>query len=153
MIHIVLVEPQIPPNTGSIGRLCVALGATLHLVHPLGFRIDEKSLRRAGMDYWEDLQLKEWDSLADFLAAHPLSPHHFLATTKAEQSHFDVRFESGCFLLFGREDAGLPESLLIQQPQTCIKIPQKAEARSLNLAVSAGVIAYEAYRQISGNHA
>ena len=146
MFHIVLVRPEIPHNTGSIGRLCVATGSTLHLVHPLGFSIDERSVRRAGLDYWESLQVQEWGSLEEFwefLGTRMC----FLLTTKAKQKYWDARFEEGDFLIFGRESAGLPESLLERHAESCLTIPME-ETRSLNLATAVAILMYEGVRQI-----
>jgi tRNA (cytidine/uridine-2'-O-)-methyltransferase len=146
MFHIVLVHPQIPPNTGNIGRLCVNTGATLHLVRPLGFDVSDKAVRRAGLDYWERLRPVVWESLEAFLeAADPAKLH--LATTKAAKSHFEARYEAGDYLLFGSETEGLPGWLLERFWDKAVKIPMCEEGRSLNLAVSAGIVLYEAIRQ------
>lgn len=145
--HIVLVEPQIPPNTGNIGRLCVATGAVLHLIHPLGFQTDEKAIRRSGMDYWKDLNVKEWDDLESFHASHPLDHNHYFITTKGEKTHYEASFRPGDYFYFGREDAGLPESLLDIQPQNNLRIPMVEHARSINLATAVSVLVYEAIRQ------
>ena len=147
MFNIVLVEPQIPPNTGTIGRLCVNLGATLHLVKPLGFDIDDKAVKRAGLDYWAQLDLVVWESFADFLEAHPVGSHSHLATTKTDRLYWDADFEKGDYLLFGSETRGLDEHLLLEHPDRCLTIPMGAEGRSLNLGVSVGLVAYEALRQ------
>ena len=148
MFNIVLVNPQIPPNTGNIGRLCVNLGARLHLIKPLGFSIEEKALRRAGLDYWKKLDLVVWESLEEFLEVHGKDNLH-LATTKAQNIYWDAKFERGDFLVFGSETKGLDEEFLKKYWQNSIKIPMSKEGRSLNLAVSVGIIAYEALRQIS----
>lgn len=145
--HIVLVEPQIPPNTGNIGRLCVATGATLHLIHPLGFQTDEKAIRRSGMDYWKDLDVHEWKNLESFHASHPLAENHYFITTKAQQTYYKACFNPGDYYYFGREDAGLPESLLTLQPKNNLRIPMVKSARSINLATAVSVIVYEAIRQ------
>jgi tRNA (cytidine/uridine-2'-O-)-methyltransferase len=147
MFNIVLVEPQIPPNTGNIGRLCVNLGATLHLVKPLGFDISQKSVRRAGLDYWSKLELKIWESLEEFLEANKINKHFHLATTKTDNIYWDAKFRKGDFILFGSETKGLDKELLTKYPQNCIKIPMSEDGRSLNLSVSVGVVAYEALRQ------
>lgn len=148
MLNIVLVEPQIPPNTGTIGRLCVNLGATLHLVKPLGFDIDDKTVKRAGLDYWHLVDLVVWESFDDFLDAHPIEEHTHLATTKTDRLYWDVDFLRGDYLLFGSETKGLDERVLLAHPDRCMTIPMGAAGgRSLNLGVSVGIIAYEALRK------
>jgi len=147
MFNIVLVEPQIPPNTGTIGRLCVNLGATLHLVEPLGFNIDDRSLKRAGLDYWKDLNLKVWSSFDEFLKENPIGDNLYLATTKTDNLYFDAKFKKGDYLIFGSETKGLREDILLQNRDRCITIPMGDGGRSLNLAVSVGIITYEALRQ------
>jgi len=147
VLNIVLVEPQIPPNTGTIGRLCVNLGATLHLVKPLGFDIDDKAVKRAGLDYWSQLDLVVWESFADFLAAHPIDDRTHLATTKTDRLYWDADFKRGDYLLFGSETRGLDERVLFEHPDRCLTIPMGAGGRSLNLGVSVGLVAYEALRQ------
>lgn len=149
MLHVVLIEPEIPPNTGNIARLCLAAGARLHLVGPLGFSLDEKSLRRAGMDYWERCDVRQWTTFAELRAGDP-SARYFFLTTKAEAPYWDTTFRDGDYLVFGRETRGLPESLLAENSAACRKIPMAAEARSLNLATSVGIVLYEALRQIRG---
>jgi tRNA (cytidine/uridine-2'-O-)-methyltransferase len=149
MLHIVLVEPEIPPNTGNIARLCLAAGASLHLVEPLGFSLDEKALRRAGMDYWHLCDVKRWGSLEDLQAAES-TRRFFYFTTKASGVYWTETFRDGDFLVFGRESRGLPESLLKANAEKCLTIPMAPEARSLNLATSVGIVLYEAKRQISG---
>lgn len=147
MIHIVLIEPEIPFNTGAIGRSCVALGATLHLVGPLGFSLEEKQLRRAGLDYWQHLQYFVYPDIADFHRRHPnIQPYY--ATTKALHNYCDVRYREGDYLFFGKESAGLPEDWLLAAPDRCVRIPMFPEIRSLNLSNSVAIIAYEAYRQL-----
>ncbi len=148
MINIVLVEPQIPPNTGNIGRLCVNIGARLHLVKPLGFDISEKALRRAGLDYWKKLDLVVWDSLDEFISARDESDKLHLLTTKASKLFWDVEYDNSDYLLFGSETKGLPTLLLERYSCECVKIPMSQEGRSLNLSVSVGIVAYEALRQI-----
>ncbi len=150
MLNIVLVEPQIPPNTGTIGRLCVNLGATLHLVKPLGFDIDDKTVKRAGLDYWHLVDLVVWENLAEFLAAHPVDARTHLATTKTDRLYWDASFSAGDYLLFGSETSGLDEQLLLDHPDRCMTIPMGEGGRSLNLGVSVGIIAYEALRQNYG---
>ena len=147
MFNIVLVEPQIPPNTGTIGRLCVNLGATLHLVKPLGFDIDDKAVKRAGLDYWRDLDLKVWDSFNEFLKAHPINNNSHLATTKTNNLYFNARFKKGDYLIFGSETKGLREDILLKHKSRCITIPMGEGGRSLNLGISVGIVAYEALRQ------
>jgi tRNA (cytidine/uridine-2'-O-)-methyltransferase len=147
MFHIVLVEPQIPPNTGTIGRICVNLGATLHLVRPLGFDIDDKAVKRAGLDYWHKLDLVVWDSFEAFLEAHPVGEHTHLATTKTDRIYFDATYRKGDYLLFGSETKGIDERVLLAHPDRCITIPMGSEGRSLNLGVSVGIVTYEALRQ------
>lgn len=149
MLHVVLVEPEIPPNTGNIARLCLAAGARLHLVEPLGFSLDEKALRRAGMDYWHLCDVKRWGSLEDLQAAE-CTGRFFYFTTKASRVYWTETFQNGDFLVFGRESRGLPESLLRANEEKCLTIPMASEARSLNLATSVGIVLYEAKRQISG---
>jgi tRNA (cytidine/uridine-2'-O-)-methyltransferase len=151
MFHVVLVEPEIPPNTGNIARLCLATGSRLHLVKPLGFSLDEKSLRRAGLDYWQDVDLRIWDSFdqlfEDAGGGEGTARFHFL-TTKASQAYWSASFQPGDYLVFGRETKGLPESLLEKHPDRLLTIPMPGDAaRSLNLATSAGIVLYEALRQ------
>ena len=147
MFNIVLVEPQIPPNTGTIGRLCVNLGATLHLVKPLGFDIDDKAVTRAGLDYWKELDLIVWDSFDEFLEAHPIDKRTHLATTKTDKLYFEAQFQKGDYILFGSETKGLREDILLDNAEQCITIPMGAKGRSLNLAMSVGIVTYEALRQ------
>jgi tRNA (cytidine/uridine-2'-O-)-methyltransferase len=149
MLHVVLVEPEIPPNTGNIARLCLAAGARLHLVEPLGFSLDEKALHRAGMDYWHLCDVKRWDSMQQLQTAESAG-RFFYFTTKASKVYWDESFQDGDFLVFGRESRGLPESLLREHAEDCLKVPMQAEARSLNLATSVGIALYEAKRQIAG---
>ncbi len=148
MFHLVLIEPEIPQNTGNIARLCVAAGARLHLVGPLGFSIDEKAVRRAGMDYWERLDLQTWSSWDELKAAHPEGRFYFLSS-KVAYPYWDAEFQDGDFLVFGRETKGLPASLLAAHPESAITIPMTEGTRSLNLATSAGIVLYEAIRQIT----
>ncbi len=147
MFNIVLVHPQIPNNTGAIGRLCVNTDTTLHLIRPLGFDIGEKAVRRAGLDYWHKLDLRVWDDLDAFLQAHPDRSRFFFATTKTERPYFEQTFKEGDYLFFGSETAGIPESLLQQYPQQCMTIPMSKEGRSLNLAISTGIVLYKAIEQ------
>lgn len=148
MFNIVLVEPRMPGNVGTVGRLAFALDCTLHLIKPYGFGdITEKQVRRAGLDYWFKLDVREYDNLEDFWAANPFNAHHYFATTKTTQTYFDANFEQGDFLYFGREDNGLPQEVLDKRPQSCITIPMANQARSLNMANAVSVVAYEALRQ------
>ena len=147
MFNIVLVEPQIPPNTGTIGRLCVNLGATLHLIEPLGFDIDDKAVTRAGLDYWKDLDLVVWKSFDAFLKEHPIGENTHLATTKTDTLYFDVGFKKGDYILFGSETKGIREDILLENKEQCITIPMGGKGRSLNLGVAVGIVTYEALRQ------
>ncbi len=148
MFNVVLLEPRIPGNVGTIGRLAFAMNCTLHLIKPYGFgEITEKEVRRAGLDYWYDLDVREYEDIEDFWSKNPLNERHFFATTKTDKLYFDAKFNSGDFLYFGREDKGLPESLLDMHKEGCITIPMTNDARSLNIANSVSIIAYEALRQ------
>jgi tRNA (cytidine/uridine-2'-O-)-methyltransferase len=147
MFNIVLLEPRIPQNTGTIGRLAFAMGCILHLIKPYGFEITEKALRRAGLDYWKELDVREYDNIEDFWEKNPFSKRHFFATTKTNKPYFHAEFEVGDYLYFGREDAGLPEPLLEKNKEGCITIPMTNEARSLNIANAVSIVAYEALRQ------
>lgn len=146
MFNVVLVEPEIPPNTGNVGRLCLATKSTLHLVKPLGFSLDDRQLKRAGLDYWEDVDVKIWDSLDTLIKAKQCGERHFFVTTKTKRAYWDVRFQVGDFLIFGRETKGLPESLLAANEPECITIPMDG-TRSLNLATAVGIVLFEAVRQ------
>lgn len=145
-LHIVLLEPEIPQNTGNIARTCAALGASLHLVHPLGFVITEKQLRRAGLDYWPLLDIHHYDSTEEFFTAHRDDPLWFF-TTKAYRTYADVVYEEDTYLVFGKESAGIDESILIDHPTRCVRIPMRDVARSLNLSNSVAIGAYEYARQ------
>ncbi|NNE91634.1 MAG: tRNA (cytidine(34)-2'-O)-methyltransferase [Verrucomicrobiales bacterium] len=149
MLHVVLIEPEIPPNTGNIGRLCLATGSVLHLVGPLGFSLDEKSLRRAGLDYWKDVELRLWDRFEDLEAeagkAESSAEFYFL-TTKTDYPYWNAKFTDGDYLVFGSETRGIPESLLKRHSENCLTIPQES-GRSLNLATSVGIVLFEAVRQ------
>lgn len=147
MLNVVLVEPQIPQNTGNIGRLCVAGNARLHLIHPLGFSIDEKSLKRAGMDYWEKLDVREYGNLENFWQKNPIDNKHFFLSTKVQKVYYEANFCDECFLYFGREDAGIKENVLQQYANQVYKIPMFKDTRSINLATSVGAVLYEAIRQ------
>lgn len=144
-LNIVLVEPEIPQNTGNIARTCAATGARLHLVEPLGFRIDDAKLKRAGLDYWHLLDITYYTGLDDFFARNS-GPYYFFST-KAQHRHSDIRYPDGAYLVFGKETKGLPESLLVRHPDTTVRIPMISEARSLNLSNSVAVGVYEALRQ------
>lgn len=146
MINVVLVEPEIPPNTGNIGRLCLATRSTLHLVRPLGFSIDDRTLRRAGLDYWTEVDLRCWDSLGRLQAAQAATARYFYLTTKSDRPYHAVRFEPGDFLVFGRETKGLPEPLLHQHSEKLLTIPMHG-TRSLNLATAVAIVLFEAIRQ------
>lgn len=148
MLNVVLHRPEIPPNTGNVGRLCHAVGARLHLVGPLGFSLDDRALRRAGLDYWQELEPVLWDSLEDYYAAVPPSSRIWLLTTKCDRPYWDADFARGDSLVFGPETRGLPESLLEAHPADCLTIPQIA-GRSLNLATAAGIVLYEGVRQLT----
>ena len=147
MLNIVLVEPEIPQNTGNIARTCAATRSRLHLVKPLGFDISERAVRRAGLDYWHMVDLRVYDSLDHFFAVNP-RPDLWLATTKAPRDYTQATFREGCWLMFGKETAGLPEDLRQRWYDRCVRIPMRPDARSLNLANSVAVLTYEALRQL-----
>lgn len=145
--NIVLVEPEIPPNTGSIARLCGATDSTLHLVHPLGFKTDDKHLKRAGLDYWEFVKIIHWDSFDQFLQAQDETRLYFL-TTKTTTKYTEAKFKPGDYLVFGKETKGLPEEVLKLYKERCLTLPMpNKNIRSLNLAMTAGIVLYEAIRQ------
>ncbi len=146
MVNIVLVEPEIPMNTGNIARTCAATRSRLHLVRPLGFDISDRAVKRAGLDYWHMVDITVYDSISDFLALHE-NDNLWLATTKAPRPYTDVLYGSDCWLLFGKETAGLPASLRDRYRERCVRIPMREDSRSLNLANSVAVICYEALRQ------
>ena len=145
-LKIVLFEPEIPANTGNIGRTCVATGTRLHLIEPLGFRLNEKSIKRAGMDYWEHLDVTRYINFEDFLEKNP-GAKIYMATTKGQHVYTEVNYEPDCYIMFGKESAGIPEEILVKNPDTCIRIPMLSEIRSLNLSNSVAVVLYEALRQ------
>lgn len=145
-VNIVLYEPEIPANTGNIGRTCVATGSRLHLIEPLGFRLDEKSLKRAGMDYWKDLDVTTYINFEEFLEKNP-GAKIYMATTKAPRLYTEVSYEPDCYIMFGKESAGIPEEILVENRETAIRIPMIGEIRSLNLSNSVAVALYEALRQ------
>lgn len=146
MLNIVLHEPEIPANTGNIGRTCVATNTRLHLIEPLGFRLDEKSLKRAGMDYWKDLDVTTYIDYADFLERNP-GAKIYMATTKAPKVYTEVSYEPDCYIMFGKESAGIPEEILVQHQEDCVRIPMVGDIRSLNLSNSVSIVLYEALRQ------
>jgi len=146
MINIVLLEPEMPANTGNIGRTCVACGAKLHLIEPLGFVINDKSVKRAGMDYWPKLNVERYINFSDFLEKNN-NPKIYMATTKARKKYTDVAYEEDAYIMFGKESAGIPEEILVNYEDTCIRIPMLDEIRSLNLSNSVAIVLYEALRQ------
>ena len=146
MLNIVLVEPEIPQNCGNIARTCAATGARLHIVKPMGFSIDDKKLKRAGLDYWDKLDITYYDGLADFFSKHWDKPIYYF-TTKARSTYADVRYPDEVFLMFGKESAGLPEELLFSHPETAVRIPMRDKLRSLNLSNSVAIAVYEVLRQ------
>jgi len=148
MFNVVLVEPEIPPNTGNVGRLCLATRSTLHLVGPLGFSIDDRQLKRAGLDYWDEVDVREWSNLDQLRRANALARFFYL-TTKATQPYFEVSFRPKDFLVFGRETKGLPERVLQENRESCITIPMHG-TRSLNLATAVAIVLFEAVRQQRG---
>ena len=145
-IHIVLHEPEIPQNTGNIARTCAATGASLHLIRPLGFEIDDRRMRRAGLDYWDKLDVHFYDDLNDFFSQHPHAAIYYFST-KAQHRHVDVDFPDEVFLMFGKETRGLPEPLLAAHPDACLRIPMRNHLRSLNLSNSVAIAVYEVLRQ------
>ena len=150
-LNVILHEPEIPANTGNIGRTCVATGTRLHLIEPLGFRLNDKTLKRAGMDYWEHLDVTRYDDWDDFLERNPDAKIYY-ATTKGKHVYSDVTYEPDCFLMFGKESGGIPEEILVRHPDNCIRIPMIGDTRSLNLSNSVAVVLYEALRQNHFDH-
>ena len=146
MINIVLLEPEIPANTGNIGRTCVASGVRLHLIEPLGFRLNEKEIRRAGMDYWKELDVTRYLNYEDFLEKNP-GAVIYMASTKAPNVYTEVSYEDGCYLMFGKESAGIPEEILAKNQERAVRIPMLDKIRSLNLGNSVAIVLYEALRQ------
>lgn len=144
--NIVLLEPEIPANTGNIGRTCVATGTRLHLIEPLGFRLGEKDIKRAGMDYWPQLDVTTYSNYEDFLERNP-GAKIYMATTKAPKIYTEAQFEPDCYLMFGKESAGIPEEILLQNQERSIRIPMLGDTRSLNLSNAAAIVLYEALRQ------
>ena len=148
MVNIVLVEPEIPQNCGNIARTCAATGARLHLIRPLGFDISDRAVKRAGLDYWHLVEVRDYENLEAFFAANPQAKDNpWLATTKAPQSYCEAEFTDGCWLFFGKETAGLPEDFRLAYYDRCIRLPMRSAARSLNLSNSVAILTYEALRQ------
>ena len=155
MIHIVLVEPEIPQNTGNIARTCAATGSELHLVKPLGYSLEDKYLKRAGLDYWHLVDVKYSESFAEVreeAARENAAATFYFFTTKAKRTHSEAAYKDGDYLVFGKETKGLPEELLVDNEETCVRIPMRSEARSLNLSISVAVAVYEALRQLDYPH-
>lgn len=160
MLNIVLLEPEIPHNTGAIGRTCVATNSFLHLIEPLGFQIEDKQIKRTGLDYWPFLKYKVHKSYQDFLFFYAndcrnhrkqalVEPNLYFATTKAKYRHDQISYKNGDYIMFGKESAGIPEEILVQRKQNCLRIPMWGEVRSLNLSNAVAVVVYEAYRQLA----
>ena len=153
MMNIVLLEPEMPANTGNIGRTCVATGSRLHLIEPLGFKLNEKAIKRAGLDYWDKLDVRVYSDYGEFLERCPDAREKmYFATTKAHTVYSDVSYEPDCYLMFGKESAGIPEEILKQHPENCVRIPMIGETRSLNLANSVAIVLDEALRQNQFDH-
>ena len=147
-MNIVLYEPEMPANTGNIGRTCVATNTKLHLIEPLGFKLSEKHLVRAGLDYWDKLDVTVYDNYQDFLDKNPDAiGNTFMATTKAHQVHSEVSYPKDCYIMFGKESAGIPEEILVDNEDHCVRIPMLPDIRSLNLGNSVAIVLYEALRQ------
>ena len=150
-LNIVLYEPEIPANTGNIGRTCVATGTKLHLIEPLGFSLSEKALKRDGMDYWSQLDVERYVNYEDFLQRNP-GAKIYMATTKAKKIYSEASYEPDCYIMFGKESAGIPEEILVEHPEECVRIPMIGETRSLNLSNSVAIVLYEALRQNQFDH-
>lgn len=150
-LNIVLYEPEIPANTGNIGRTCVATGTKLHLIEPLGFQLNEKAVKRAGMDYWKNLEVSRYMDWNDFLKKNPKASI-YMATTKGRKVYTEVHYEADCYIMFGKESAGIPEEILKEYPENCVRIPMIGETRSLNLSNSVAIVLYEALRQNQFDH-
>lgn len=146
MLNIVLLEPEMPANTGNIGRTCVATNTRLHLIEPLGFHINDKMLKRAGLDYWDKLDVTVYDNYEDFLQRNP-GAKIYMATTKAPKPYTHAHYEPDCYIMFGKESAGIPENILLENQETCVRIPMVGDIRSLNLSNSVAIVLYEALRQ------
>ena len=151
MLNIVLHEPEMPANTGNIGRTCVAAGARLHLIEPLGFSINDKMVKRAGLDYWDKLDVTVYDDFNDFCERNP-GAEIYMATTKAHKTYTEVSYEPDCYIMFGKESAGIPEEILVDHEDTCVRIPMIGDIRSLNLSNSVAIVLYEALRQNNFDH-
>lgn len=151
MLNIVLHEPEMPANTGNIGRTCVAAGARLHLIEPLGFSINDKMVKRAGLDYWDKLDVTVYDDFNDFCERNPVAKI-YMATTKAHKTYTEVSYEPDCYIMFGKESAGIPEEILVDHEDTCVRIPMIGDIRSLNLSNSVAIVLYEALRQNNFDH-
>ena len=145
-MNIVLLEPEMPANTGNIGRTCVATNTRLHLIEPLGFRLNEKMLKRAGLDYWDKLDVTVYSDYTDFLNQNP-GARIYMATTKAQKVYTQAEYEPDCFLMFGKESAGIPEEILVENQERCVRIPMWGDIRSLNLSNAVSIVLYEALRQ------
>ncbi|MCU6762898.1 tRNA (cytidine(34)-2'-O)-methyltransferase [uncultured Roseburia sp.] len=150
-LNIVLFEPEIPSNTGNIGRTCAATDSRLHLIEPLGFKLNEKAIQRAGMDYWKELDVVRYINYQDFLDKNP-GAKIYMATTKGKNVYTDVSYEPDCYIMFGKESGGIPEEILAHHRADCIRIPMAGESRSLNLANSVAIVLYEALRQNAFSH-
>ena len=148
MFNVVLVEPEIPPNTGNVGRLCLATRSTLHLIKPLGFSLDDRQLRRAGLDYWDEVPLQLWESFDALQRAQSVDTRYFFLTTKTQRPYYSVNFRNDDFLVFGRETKGLPQKLLAANAGNCVTVPMHG-TRSLNLATAVAIVLFEAVRQQS----
>ncbi|WP_170313579.1 tRNA (uridine(34)/cytosine(34)/5-carboxymethylaminomethyluridine(34)-2'-O)-methyltransferase TrmL [Lacrimispora amygdalina] len=146
MMNIVLLEPEMPANTGNIGRTCVATDTRLHLIQPLGFKLNDKLIKRAGLDYWDKLDVTVYSDYQDFLDRNPKAKI-YMATTKGHHVYSDVKYEPDCFLMFGKESAGIPEEILVENEDRCVRIPMWGDIRSLNLSNSVSIVLYEALRQ------
>ncbi len=145
-MNIVLFQPEIPANTGNIGRTCVATGTKLHLIEPLGFLLNDKTIKRSGMDYWEHLDVTRYMNYAEFLEKNP-NAKIYMATTKAKHVYTEVSYDEDCYIMFGKESAGIPEEILVENEENCIRIPMQEQIRSLNLSNSVAIVLYEALRQ------
>ncbi len=150
-MHIILHQPEIPANTGNIGRTCVATGTSLHLIEPLGFHLDEKSIKRSGMDYWDKLDVTRYMNYNEFLTKNP-EAKIWMATTKAKKIYTEADFGADDFIMFGKESAGIPEEILVENEENCIRIPMLEEIRSLNLSNAVAIVLYEALRQNGFNN-
>ena len=151
MLNIVLLEPEMPANTGNIGRTCVATNTRLHLIEPMGFRINDKMVKRAGLDYWDKLDVTVYDDFNDFCERNP-GAKIYMATTKAHKTYTEVSYEPDCYIMFGKESAGIPEEILVDHEDTCVRIPMIGDIRSLNLSNSVAIVLYEALRQNNFDH-